>query len=201
MRVPSLGWEYPLEEKMAMYSSILVLRIPWAEEPGRPQSIVSQRVGHDWGDLVHTHLRYSWCTILYATGAQYSESQSLKVILRLEAGFPGGSDGNKSACSAGDLGLIRGLGRYPREGKGCPFQYSGLENSHGQRSLAGYSPWGHSRTRLSDFHSIYSYYKWNIGQIPCVVQHMLLAYIIPNSLYLLIAYPLLLPLPPSFSPW
>ena len=142
MRVPSLGWEYPLEEKMAMYSSILVLRIPWAEEPGRPQSIVSQRVGHDWGDLVHTHLKYSWCTILYVTGAQYSGSQPLKVLLRLEAGFPGGSDGNKSACNAGDLGLIRGLGRSPREGKGCPFQYSGLENSHGQRSLAGYSPWG-----------------------------------------------------------
>ena len=39
MRVPSLGWEYPLEEGTATHSSILVWRIPWTEEPGRLQSI------------------------------------------------------------------------------------------------------------------------------------------------------------------
>ena len=44
-------------------------------------------------------------------------------------GFPGGSAGMESTCSAGDLSLIPGLGRYPGEGKGYPFQYSGLENS------------------------------------------------------------------------
>ena len=44
-------------------------------------------------------------------------------------GFPGGSTGKESACSAGDLGLIPGLGRSPGEGKGYPLQYSGLENS------------------------------------------------------------------------
>ena len=44
-------------------------------------------------------------------------------------GFLGGSAGKESACSAGDLGLIPGLGRYPGEGKGCPLQYSGLENA------------------------------------------------------------------------
>ena len=44
-------------------------------------------------------------------------------------GFPGSSDGKKSACSARDLGLIPGLGRSPGEGKGYPFQYSDLENS------------------------------------------------------------------------
>ena len=43
--------------------------------------------------------------------------------------FPGGSDGKEFACNAGDLGLIPGLGRFPGEGKGYPFQYSGLENS------------------------------------------------------------------------
>ena len=42
----------------------------------------------------------------------------------------------------GDLGLIPGLGRSPGEGNGNPLQYSCLENPHGQRSLAGYSPWG-----------------------------------------------------------
>ena len=42
-------------------------------------------------------------------------------------GFPGGSDGKESACSAGDLGSIPGLGRPPGKAKGSPLQYSGLE--------------------------------------------------------------------------
>ena len=42
-------------------------------------------------------------------------------------GFPGGSDGKESACSAGDLGSIPGLGRSPVEGNGNPLQYSCLE--------------------------------------------------------------------------
>ena len=44
---PNLSWEDPLEEDMATHSSIFAWRIPWTEEPGRPQSIVSQRVRHD----------------------------------------------------------------------------------------------------------------------------------------------------------
>ena len=43
-------------------------------------------------------------------------------------GFPGGSAGKASACHAGELGSIPGLGRSG-EGKGYPLQYSGLENS------------------------------------------------------------------------
>ena len=46
-RVRSLGWEDPLEKGMATHSSIFAWRIPWAEEPGRLQSMGSQRVGHD----------------------------------------------------------------------------------------------------------------------------------------------------------
>jgi len=52
-------------------------------------------------------------------------------------GLPGCSDGKESACNAGDLGLIPELGRSPGGGHGNPFQYSCLENPHGQRSLAG----------------------------------------------------------------
>ena len=44
-------------------------------------------------------------------------------------GFPGGSDSKESACNAGDLGLIPGLGRSPAEGNGNLFQYSDLEKS------------------------------------------------------------------------
>ena len=45
--VRSLGREDPLEKEMATHSSILAWKIPWTEEPGRLQSIGSQRVGHD----------------------------------------------------------------------------------------------------------------------------------------------------------
>ena len=58
-------------------------------------------------------------------------------------GFPGDSDGKESACKAGDLGLIPGLGRSPGGGHVNPLQYSCLENPYGQKSLAGYSPRGH----------------------------------------------------------
>ena len=58
-------------------------------------------------------------------------------------GFPGSSDSKESACSVGDLGLIPGLGRSLRGRHSNPLQYSCLENPHGQRCLAGYSPWGH----------------------------------------------------------
>ena len=44
-------------------------------------------------------------------------------------GFPCGSAGKESACNAGDLCLIPGLGKTPGEGKGYPLQYSGLENA------------------------------------------------------------------------
>ena len=64
--------------------------------------------------------------------------------------FPGGSDGKESACNAGDLGSIPGLGRFPGGGHSNPFQYSSLENPHGQRKLAGYSTWGHKELGMTE---------------------------------------------------
>ena len=61
--------------------------------------------------------------------------------------FPGGSDGKAYAYSAEELGSFPGLGRSPGEGHDNPLQYSCLENPHGQRILAGYSPW---RCKQSD---------------------------------------------------
>ena len=46
-QVQSLGREDPLEKEMATHSSTLAWKIPWTEEPGRLQSMGSQRVGHD----------------------------------------------------------------------------------------------------------------------------------------------------------
>ena len=88
-----------------------------------------QRVWHDWSDLAFTQRPFGLIYLTYM-------------------GFPGGLAGKESACNAGDLGSIYGLGRPSGEGKGYPLQYSGLENSleciaHGVAK---------SRTQLSDFH-------------------------------------------------
>ena len=56
--------------------------------------------------------------------------------------FPGGSDGKEFAWNSGDLSSIPGLGRSPAGGHDYSLQYSCLEDPHGHRSLAGYSPWG-----------------------------------------------------------
>ena len=66
-------------------------------------------------------------------------------------GFPGVSAGIKSACSAGDLGSIPGLGRSPGGGHGKPLQCSCLEDPYGQRSLAGYSPRGHKELDTTEW--------------------------------------------------
>ena len=65
-------------------------------------------------------------------------------------GFPGGSVGKESACNAGDLGSIPGLGRSPGEGKGYPLQYSGLENPTDYIVHEVPKSW----TQLSDFQFI-----------------------------------------------
>ena len=65
-----------------------------------------------------------------------------------KVGFPCGSAGEESTCNAGDLGLILGLGRSPREGNSYQLQYSALENPRDsivQEVL-------NSQTRLTDFH-------------------------------------------------
>ena len=56
----------------------------------------------------------------------------------------------ESAFIVGDLGSIPGLGRFPGEGNSNPLQYFGLENPHGQRSLAGYSPWVHKESDTTE---------------------------------------------------
>ena len=76
----------------------------------------------------------------------YSLLSAIRVVSFAYLGFPDSSVGKESACKAGDLGSIPGLGRSSGEGKGYPHQYSGLENSmdcivHGAAK---------SRTRLSE---------------------------------------------------
>ena len=56
----------------------------------------------------------------------------------------------ESACNAGDLGSIPGLGRSPGGGHGNQLHYSCQENPHGQRSLAGYSSWRHKESDMPE---------------------------------------------------
>ena len=56
----------------------------------------------------------------------------------------------ESACHAGDLGLIPGLGRFSEGGHDNPLQYSCLENPHGQRGLVGCGPWGRKESDTAE---------------------------------------------------
>ena len=79
----------------------------WTGRRGVLQFMGSQRVGHDWATELN------WIEYLLWTSL---------------GGFPAGSDGKESACSAGDLGSILGSRRSPGERNGYPLQYSCLEN-------------------------------------------------------------------------
>ena len=80
---------------------------------------------------------YPLCGSIYKMG--------ILLVSKAAWGFPGGSVVKNQPANAEDLrdtGLIPGSGISPGGGNGNPLQYSCLENPHGQRSLAGYSPWG-----------------------------------------------------------
>ena len=76
-------------------------------------------------------------------------------MIMFPSGFPGGSDGEESACNAGVLGLIPGLGRFPGGGNGYPLQHSCLESPMDRgawcSAVHGVTK---SWTRVSDFHYV-----------------------------------------------
>ena len=74
--VQSLGWEDLLEKEMATHSSILAWRIPWTEEPGRLQSMGSQRVQHDWATSLSLFHRTMSCEDRYTEGLYVPASYS-----------------------------------------------------------------------------------------------------------------------------
>ena len=65
--------------------------------------------------------------------------------------FPGGSDVKECAWNVGDPGSIPGSGRSSGEGNGNPLQVFLPGKSHGRRSLAGYSPWGHKESDTTEW--------------------------------------------------
>ena len=110
--------------------------------------------GRSAGESIGYPIQYSWASIvaqlvknLPAMQETRFDSWVGKIHWRRNRlpnpvflGFPGVSDGKESACNVKELGSIPGLGRYTGGGHGNPLQYYCLENPHGQRSLAGYSP-------------------------------------------------------------
>ena len=97
-----MGLEGPLEEGVATRSSIPAWRIPQTEEPGRLQSMGSQRVGHDWSDIACPHLPHA----LALAGGPEARPRS-----------PGPGCGDGSAPAA--LPLTPGRRRAPTAGGGC----------------------------------------------------------------------------------
>ena len=101
---------------------------------------------------ISSTLQSFWPTLLFVqfnfwVGKIHRRKNRLPTSVFL--GFPCGSSGKESACNVRDLGLIPGLGRSPGEGKGYLLQYSCRE-FHGQRNLAGYSPWGRKELDMTE---------------------------------------------------
>ena len=65
-------------------------------------------------------------------------------------GFPGGSVVNNLPDNVRDTGPIPGSERSPGERNGNPLQHSSLKNPNEQRSLGGYSPWGHKESDITE---------------------------------------------------
>ena len=65
-------------------------------------------------------------------------------------GFPGSSDGKESACDAGDPGSVPWVRKTPGRREWQPTLVFLLGESHGQRSLVGYSPWGHKGLDMTE---------------------------------------------------
>ena len=77
-------------------------------------------------------------------------------------GFSGDSVGKESVYNSGHLGSIPGLGRSAGGGHGNPLQYSCLQNPHGQRNRAGYSPWGDKESDTTGPLIVHTPYQWSV---------------------------------------
>ena len=170
MQVRSLGREDPLEKDMATHSTILASEIPWIRRAWwttvhrvLKESDMTWQLTHKVPSAREADIFLYWnaCRCIKWVFEGVGELSFPRVSLKISVlfcflviwrylsnqGFPAGSDGKESACNAGDLGSIPGLGRSPEEGCGSLLQYSCLETPHRQRNLASYSPWGSQRVR------------------------------------------------------
>ena len=152
---------------MANHSSVFAWRIPWTEVSGGLQSMRSQRVRHDWVNLTHWEIIHM--PHLHVLGliciSLMTNNQSDKA----------------SACNAGDLGLIPGSGRFPWRRKWQPTPVFLPGESHGWRSLVGYSPRGRKESDTTEW--LHFHFQWLIINLisvltiwwcPCVESSLVL---------------------------
>ena len=132
----------------------------WTGRPGVLQFMGSHRVGHDWA------------TELMQNDIEYFGNQ----------GFPCGSVGKESACNAGDLGSVPGLGRSPGEGNGYPLQYSGLENS-----MDLYSPWGRKESDTTEWLSLHLMVSYKVKHILTIKSYVSHFYVVIEERWELMA--------------
>ena len=154
---------HALEKEMATHSSVLTWRIPGTEEPGGLPSLGSHRVGHDWSDLAVTAaaLFPEWL------GTSYFISLSLllckignvldsfvgKGLLEIGKCFPGGTSGKGPTCQCRRCrrhGFNPWVRKIPQRRAWPPTLVFLPGESHGQRSLAGYSPEGHKESDTTE---------------------------------------------------
>ena len=143
----SLGWEDPLEKEMAMHSSTIAWKIPWTEEPGRLQSMGSQRVRHDWATSFSFPFASMWDECNYAVVWEF-------FVLCWGIVWPPTTPGQLH------LDLWNAWRR-----KWQPTPISSPEESHGQRSLVGYSLWGHKE---SDMTELLTLWLFTMGMQPSI---------------------------------
>ena len=158
---------------LSCFSHVQLFAIPWTvacqapcpwESPGKNTGVgccallqgifLTQPLKPDF--LYVSCIGRQFCFVLFFTTSAMWESPSIMYVYIYyfpnNVGFPGGSVVKNPLANAEYMGLIPGLVRSPRGGNGSPLQYSCLGKSHGQRSLAGYSPWvAKNQTWLSNW--------------------------------------------------
>ena len=141
----SLGKEDPLEEEMATHSSFLAWEIPWTEEPGRLQSMGSQRVGPEWACLQDTGKQVRESAYLLCLKENVGPScWSPSPAYKRNSGLSWHQLWHQPQWPQGAISLSKVTHRSLRW---CSHILPG--KSHEWRSLIGCGPL--SQTRLSDF--------------------------------------------------
>ena len=138
---------------MAPHSSTFAWKIPWMEEPGRPHTMGSQRVGHDWETSVSTSRFF---TVGYKARYEliWAPSQSILLLTSLVAQ----TVKHLPAMLETWVQSLGGEDLQEKQWQPPPVFLPG--KSHRRRSLVGYSPWGRKKSDTTEwlhFHFIY----WN----------------------------------------
>ena len=128
----------------------------WAQRQSGGRANLSSnlylKIKHNRNTILKVQTQYApaYSTLRYHSNVKLLSSLSM-------LGLSSGSESKESACNAGDLGLILRLERSPGEENTTPVFLPG--DSHGQRSLVGYSPWGHKESDTTEPLSLFSVYS------------------------------------------